>query len=174
MAEYKASWMERQKIQMMVRDFRRRLGISKAVCVDILRIVENVLPQIFGDEYQFLVLPESEMGTNHGLTTPETLTIRIREDVYKRARAGQGRDRFTIAHELAHLWLHDGIVLGLARAGRNEVICRQEDPEWQANAFAGELLMDAYIIRPLTIEEVARYCKVSQDAARVQKNFGAK
>ena len=110
------------------------------------------------------------MGNNHGLTDPRTGKIFIREDVYEGACHGIGRDRMTLAHELGHFLLHDGIALGLARVGNDEHVPTYCDPEWQASAFAAEFLMDHDIIRLMTPEEVAEKCGVSLQAARFQKS----
>lgn len=75
----------------------------------------------------------------------------------------------TLAHELGHFLLHDGITLGLARVGGAEQIPIYCDPEWQASAFAGEFLVDHDLIRSMTPEEVADKCGVSLQAARIQK-----
>ncbi|HPF34958.1 MAG TPA: ImmA/IrrE family metallo-endopeptidase [Candidatus Krumholzibacteria bacterium] len=61
-----------------------------------------------------------------------------------------GRYRFTVAHETGHWELHRDVFLSnegqvaMFEAGENPVICRSNDKsplEWQADAFAGYLLM---------------------------------
>ena len=105
----------------------------------------------------------------HGLTNPATKTIKIREDVYDRACEGHGRDRFTLAHELGHYLLHDDVTVGLARSGDGASVVTYCDPEWQANAFAGELLMPHDLIQNMSIGEIAAQCKVSYSAAELQR-----
>ncbi|WPB86927.1 ImmA/IrrE family metallo-endopeptidase [Sediminicoccus rosea] len=84
------------------------------------------------------------------------------------------RQRFTLAHELAHRILHsdligDGITDdGLYRSSLSD------DIERQANAFAAELLMPARLVRKLYREgmkdtpSIAERFDVSYDAARVR------
>lgn len=43
-----------------------------------------------------------------------------------------------------------------------------ENPEWQADCFAGEFLMPHDEIAKLTTSEVMEYCKVSEQAANYQ------
>jgi hypothetical protein len=81
------------------------------------------------------------------------------------------RDRFTIAHELGHYFLH-------SRQGERPIVAYREGSssriEWEANWFAAALLMprDAFIDECGTnpdIAAVALRFGVSQDAARVRK-----
>lgn len=71
----------------------------------IVEFIEKVVQKIDKELY-FGVLTKYDMGNNHGLTDPVEKTILIREDVYENALRGNGRDRFTIAHELAHYLMH--------------------------------------------------------------------
>ena len=43
-----------------------------------------------------------------------------------------------------------------------------EDPEWQADAFGGELLASSYLIEGMNSREVEKMCGVSAAAAKVQ------
>ena len=110
------------------------------------------------------------MGNNHGLTDPKNGKIYIREDVYEGACNGVGRDRLTMAHELGHYLMHRDVATGLARVGDGEEIPTYCDPEWQANAFAGEFLMGSEVIKNMSVREVAERCGVSYQAAGVQKS----
>lgn len=90
---------------------RRALRITNPM-FPILQVVEVLLPQ-HDPEFSFEVKEYEELGNQHGLTRPEMKEMWIREDVYEGARNGNGRDRFTIAHELGHYLLHNEP--GLAR-----------------------------------------------------------
>lgn len=78
------------------------------------------------------------MGNNLGITRPDG-TILLREDVYEGACNNEGFHRFTVAHELGHVILHKDQI-GFARAfeHNDKVYCNSE---WQANEFAGALLV---------------------------------
>ena len=109
----------------------------KGPYVPIVEMLELHLAKL-GVVYEYV--SKTEMGNNHGVSFPDQGLIRIREDVYERACAGEGRDRLTIAHEVGHVILHGN--LSLARSATNPRQMRPfESSEWQANAFAGELLM---------------------------------
>lgn len=108
------------------------------------------------------------MGNKHGETYPSRNLIRIREDVYLGAVSGCGRDRLTIAHEIGHLLLHEDDCIALCKLAPNEKLRPFEDPEWQANAFGGELLASTYLIKGMSAADVSEKCGVSMDAAKVQ------
>jgi Zn-dependent peptidase ImmA (M78 family) len=108
------------------------------------------------------------MGDQHGLTRPELKEMWIREDVYEGARRGVGRDRFTIAHELGHYLLHNEP--GLARTMNPKgSLPAFKCSEWQANSFAGALLIPTDVAQALkNAHAIAETCGVSVDAAGVQ------
>ena len=66
--------------------------------------------------------------------------------------------------------MHEDGAIALCRLAPNERLKPFEDPEWQADAFGGELLASSYLIEELPAYEVAAKCGVSMSAARVQLN----
>ena len=104
----------------------------------VIEVLEFGLPELLpGFEYQ--ICTAAELGDNHGLTYPDQRKIKIREDVYEAACDGEGFYRLTIAHEFGHQLLHTD--LGLARSVPTGELPAYRDSEWQANCFAGELLV---------------------------------
>jgi hypothetical protein len=81
------------------------------------------------------------------------------------------RDRFTVAHELGHYFLHSDqgqIPIIAFRQGSTRI-------EWEANWFAAALLMPESEFTSAfresgSLAEVAMQFGVSQDAAKVRKN----
>ncbi|OUO95540.1 Zn peptidase [Gordonibacter sp. An232A] len=131
----------------------------------VVDVVELVLPEIIPG-FDFQILPEKEMGADHGRTYPDRHLMLIRQDVYDRACMGHGRDRFTIGHELSHQLLHEGVDVALARSDNQHKTF--EDSEWQADALAGELLMPHSRIRNLSVGKIVDIYQVSPSAARTQ------
>lgn len=129
-------------------------------------VVYEVMPDLLPG-FQLEVCEQSEMGQDHGRTYPDKKLILLRRDVYDGMCRGQGRDRFTGAHELGHLFLHQNI--GFARAmadGGAKIYCGSE---WQANTFASALLIDeANLARCKSVTEVAQRFGVSLQAATVR------
>mgnify|MGYP000952505712 FL=1 len=42
------------------------------------------------------------------------------------------------------------------------------DPEWQANAFAGELMAPYDLVKNMSVEEISEKCGMSMTAASIQ------
>ena len=164
---YKADAVSRNEIRRFIRALKEKVGLESELYFPILPFVENILPILIPD-FQFEVVPVTEMGNKHGETYPSKNLIRIREDVYLRAAAGEGRDRLTIAHEVGHLFMHEDDCIALCRLAPTEKLKPYEDPEWQADAFGGELLASSYLIKGMNPYAVSTKCGVSISAAQVQ------
>lgn len=166
---YKAAGVSRKNIRNLVRHIRRLTGLESDLYFPIVQFLELVLPALVPG-FVLEIVPVNEMGNKHGETYPSKNLIRIREDVYLGALAGYGRDRLTVAHEIGHLLLHDDDSIALCRLAPDEKLKAYEDPEWQANAFGGELLASSYLIDGLSVREVSERCGVTEAAAQVQLN----
>ena len=94
--------------------------------------------------------------------------IYVKESVYLRAYNGYGRDRFTIAHEIAHAILIRDNKVKFCRAEKGSIPL-YKNPEWQADCLAGELLVPYDLCRNMSVEDIVSKCKVSLSAARTQK-----
>lgn len=166
---YKADPISRSEIRQYARKLRKCLGYENILKIPIVEIMENILPLLIHD-FNYEVVKKSEMGNKHGETNPDQHLIRIREDVYVGACNGNGRDRFTIAHEIGHLLFHQKMNITLCRVeGNNEERPKvYEDPEWQADAFAGELLAPSYLIQGMTAAEIKKHAQISMAAAQTQ------
>lgn len=156
-----------------IADNVRTIFSVKTPYLDIARLVDVDLQNAW-PEYIFEVCDEDELGDMHGSTFPDAGNIRIRLDVYEGAIAGKGRDRLTIAHELGHLILHAN--LGMARRLTDQTtLPAYKSSEWQANAFAAELLVSAQYADAVEGEEAAaEIFGVSEVAAEYQWNVWKK
>lgn len=152
-----------------LREVLFQLGFIRSVdekYIDIVKLYEYFLQGI-GIEFEIASI--EEMGSKHGETLIGKNKIRIREDVYDRACDGYGRDRLTMAHELGHLLLHKLDTISFARDLEDREMPAYRDPEWQANAFAGEFLAPYELIKEEDIKTIAREHGVTEKAAKVQK-----
>jgi predicted metalloprotease len=143
------------------------MELSNQLRFPILEFLELFMP-FFDNEFYLEILPKEEMGECFGVACPEEHKIVLREDVYNGAAKGVGMHRFTVAHEIGHYFLHKNGSVVLARIDTKEKIPAFKDPEWQADCFAGELLMPANLIKGKTYLEVTQVCEVSHSAALTQ------
>lgn len=157
----------RQMIWTLVHKIRRALNVANELYFDIIWFVENIMPQIFTD-FTFAVLPNEELGNQHGKAIPDENTIYIREDVYEGACTGNGRDRLTIAHEVGHFFMHGNASIEYCRTAPGEKLPAYRDADWQADVFGGELLAPAYLIEGMTAEQIHECCVVSLQCANAQ------
>ena len=74
------------------------------------------------------------------------MTIILRADTYDAlcdvSDPKHCRARFTVAHEIGHLILHEGFALARGAVRHKHY----EDSEWQADTFAAELLMPTFLV----------------------------
>ena len=145
-------------------NLRAKLGLAEEPRAPVIELIERVLDQRLG-LLRFEVGSHDEMGRAEGYTCPNGEFIMLREDVYLGVWAGEGRARFTTAHELGHWAMHTNIPLARARHGDGTPAFRLAEP--QANQFAAEFLMPKSFICALDDEDdlVERF-GVSWEAAR--------
>ncbi len=158
--------LSKRRIRSITTDIRNALQISKDKRIDVVGLLELLVNEEMLD-YDLVIEEESEMPKEYAGVNVVDKTIYIREDTYNGACDGNGRDRFTIAHELGHIFLHPKGI-NLARNDKKGVIyC---DPEWQANTFARELLcpLDGIDIND-GVETIANKFGVSNSVASIQK-----
>lgn len=155
----------RQQIEDYALAVRRALGVPDGAAVDMLRLLELVLPSVL-EGYSFEVVPDRELGEAEATTSMTERCVKMGETYYDAARRGHARYPFTLAHELGHLLMHTGHPAQMARGNS---VKPYMNAEWQADAFAGAFLMPANEVRGCTcINEIVRRFKVSRAAAEVR------
>lgn len=154
--------MKTVEIRNFAEQVRSAFVPDNTVEVPIMDILEFRLGSIFED---FFVDPRSaeEMGEDEGRVVPGSNSIQLREDVYVGAWRGHTRHRFTACHELAHFLMHREV--RFARVASDQIFC---DSEWQADTFAGTLMMSPRHLGQFKgPEHAADLCKMSPAAAWV-------
>jgi hypothetical protein len=156
------------EIASIAKSFRDSTEFFAAPHYPIIEVIELVLPRTNAD-FIFDVKPVEEMRLIEGYTTEDGLCITLREDVYLKASEGDGRARFTAAHELGHWSLHTGAKI-FARTSNDKGLPAFRSSEWQADMFAAELLMPRWLInhREDTEASLMKKFGVSETAAAVR------
>ena len=159
--------LSRRHIEEYALTIRRAFGIPDDRAVDMLRLIEFVLPQVWPD-FRYEIVADRVLGDAEATTSMTERIIRISESCYAAARRGHPRYPFTLAHELGHLLLHTARPTSLARG---EKVKPYVDPEWQANTFASAFLMPEAGVRTCScISDVMRRFGVSRPAAEIRIN----
>ncbi len=135
--------------------------------LDIVSFIEFVIPRIDPDfNYEYVedhLLPSGM----YAYYDPYENKMTIRNSVYEGACNNNGRDRFTLAHETGHYFLHYD---GFSFARSDYEVPKYCDPEWQANAFASALLIPKSMTMSMNVDEIHETCKVSYQAAEIAFN----
>jgi hypothetical protein len=157
--------IQRTTLRRIARVVREWAKCENELYFPIIPFLEHKMPLLFAG-FHHEVVPKSYFPPDtHGETSVEERLIRIREDVYLGAIHGMGRDRMTVAHEVGHYILLVAKGLKLYRSFAETKIEAFCDPEWQAKAFAGELLCPYHLIGGMAAPQIALACGVSDKAA---------
>jgi Zn-dependent peptidase ImmA (M78 family)/transcriptional regulator with XRE-family HTH domain len=151
-----------------IRDFAEKVRSAfvedEQVDFPIMDVIEFRLGMVF-DKFFLDVRDKESMGEDEGRVIGGTNGLALREDVYEGAWLGHGRDRFTACHELAHFLMHRTVTMARTREDTDKIFC---DSEWQADTFAGTLLMSPrHLTRFQDVDHAAGLCKMTGAAARV-------
>jgi transcriptional regulator with XRE-family HTH domain len=134
------------------------------ICFPIMDVLEFRL-QNFEEGFYLDVCSHEEMGTEEGLVLAGSNCIKLRQDVYEGAWNDVGRHRFTACHEFGHYLLHRQVAMARVREDSHPVY---RDAEWQADTFAGGLLMSSKHLPRLSCHEsAAMQCGMTPMAANV-------
>lgn len=164
---YRVKPLSRAKIHNTVRQLKMAIGMENRLFFPVVQVLENILPILLPD-FELEIAPVNDMPNKEGETYPSKHKIIIREDIYDKACNNDGRSRYTIAHEIGHLILHENSSVALCRLENITQIKAYENPEWQANEFASELLAPLNLIENLSVKEIQEKCGVSFSEAKIQ------
>lgn len=163
---YKSKPRSRNDIRKITDFIRDALDLSNSYEFPVVELLER-LSELAGDPGFYMEIVEDYELNCYARIFPEEKKIVIRNSVYEGACNDNYRDRFTIAHEIGHYFLHPSSSISFARGQ----IKSYEDPEWQANTFAAELLVPHRLIQKMQPNEISKKCKVSRQVAEIQKNI---
>lgn len=155
--------LSKMQIRKIANELREISGFKDVKQFPVVHFIEWII----GDPdspFNFEIVEFDEMRETYAVTDLQTGTIRIREDVYKRAIAGYPRDLFTLFHELGHCILHQAKDVMFARGD----VPAYQDPEWQANYFAAELMAPYNLARGMSAEQIAEEFGMSMQAAEIR------
>ncbi len=149
------------------------LEASNDKSINMIKALDILIFKLSRYRFNYAVLPDEDSAferMEEAKTDITTGTIYFKESVIEQAtRKRYCRANFTIAHEIGHFVLHR--VLNLMIFSRTISPAKPrvfEDPEWQADTFASELLMPYEQCKELSINKIRRIYHVTQSAARTR------
>lgn len=170
MTLFSADPMSKVDIRRIAEQLRTVLGLGVQDPFPMIKFYELILPRL-DPEFNFSVVDEGDLDGAYAKTYPVTREIILEDRVYYGILEGkeEGIHMFTAAHELGHYFLHTHERLSLNRNKDQLKRPAYVDPEWQADEFAGNLLVPADAITPgVTASEIAEIYKVSKRMAQVR------
>jgi transcriptional regulator with XRE-family HTH domain len=156
--------MSTQAIRSFAEQVRTAFLEDEQIAFPIMDVLEFRMGLIF-DDFYLDIRDKDEMGEDEGRVIAGRNAIVLRIDVYERAWLDNGRDRFTACHEFAHYLMHRTVTMPRTSSDSDKIFC---DAEWQADTFAGTLLMSPrhlHLFRDAV--DAANQCKMTPAAARV-------
>tara|TARA_R110002020_G_scaffold35246_1_gene106525 strand:- start:1011 stop:1577 length:567 start_codon:yes stop_codon:yes gene_type:complete len=143
---------------------RKAYGFDSTKYFPVMATLEQILYNS-SDAIQLEIVENDEASGYEGCTSIDGKTIFLKKSVYEGACSGFFRDRFTVAHELGHAFLHAGQtpVMALLSKHPDKPYCQSEA---QANRFAAALLMPFELICPsMSPSEATKVFGVSKSTA---------
>ena len=171
--DYKVPAKSAKDIADIARAVRELLGQSKTWILDLINLRDK-LTKIKGLEgLDFVVLPEDQMHGALAYTTSNPPRIFLGQKTANDLARGDGRARWTLAHEMGHLLMHPGAAKPRMAIGnaRTSWIATFESAEWQADEFAANVLMpEEIVIDAADADELMEMCGVTKTAAERRFN----
>ena len=158
---------DRNKIRKDVFRLRRQLGIDPRTYINIVKLLELVLP-IIDPLFHLVPVDDKELPGRYAETRPTEHAIYVKQSVYLAAERGVGWARMILAHELGHYFYHGPADVVYAHVDRNERIDPTIDPERQADVFAAEFLAPSGELKGMTPKQIENAYGISITAAKNQ------
>lgn len=151
---------ERQ-IERLAKMVRQELGVGPSDRIAMQPVLDFALDDMVEDAY-LAIENDVEMGGAEGRTDWHRPVITLSRATYARLEKADDRARMTAAHELGHLLMHTQQPVFYYRTKARDY---HVDPEWQANYFAGALLMPVEAFRKMkTVRQARKAFGVSRAA----------
>jgi len=147
-------------------EVREKLGFGKILAPDMHCVLEKLQQKIV--KFNFRPALASEMGLDEAWMDDDSHTLTVRECVLENAKAGMGRARFTIAHELGHYFLGHK---GRRRRNPNKEVyagAQERIQEDEADQFASNFLVPTELALDCNgPEDISQRFQISIAAAEI-------
>ena len=153
-------------IKLLASKVREKYGIEEDEAFPILDVLNELF---YNDSLSIQLLEDNDPYLKDNvpaLYNAKDNFIYLKESVITEIENSNYRSNFTLAHEFFHYLQNQ--VLGFTFEESIDVK-PYEDPEWQANVFAGELLLPSKFLCIEDNEHLATHFKVSLECVLTRK-----
>lgn len=159
-------------IEELAATIRARLYVYDAFPLDLSTAIDQINDLPLNPRGSITVLPKAKMRFEEAYTDGETNKLFISEEIFEGIVNGTPRARFTFAHELGHLVMHDGVrsraIYGHEFRKQAGVKGAAKDKS-EADNFAAAFLMPVILVRKCSSpQQLAELSKASLTAATVR------
>lgn len=162
-----AKFLSDVEIENSAQQLRQSLRIADEPSFNVVSLLENEVPRVITG-FRFLVMEASQAEKSvEAYSRIFPPSIFVRSDIRNLAAQGEPRSRFTIAHELAHLWLGTELRATRRRGSPQQARIRLRAEEEEASKFAAAFLMPMHLVQQIHDPvRLSIQCKVSVEAAK--------
>jgi Zn-dependent peptidase ImmA (M78 family) len=164
------AYLSEEQIEEATRKLRIRLGIDQQTIPDMMTVIVKLKGLGIIKDYRRVA--DNDMLEDLATFDPDPKVLLIRESTFCAMNRNEPRARFTIAHELGHMWL------GHKRTRHRNVSGREIEKiaptirrdEYQASRFAGAFLAPAHLANGhMTANQLAQRFILSSKSAEIRK-----
>jgi hypothetical protein len=150
---YKVKGMSIKQVESVANEFLRKYHPQHLEEPGELDIEEAMHVSLVLEKKYVVRLVDSRDSRIEAQSFPDDLRIEIPNKCYSSMLIGEGRARFTYGHEIGHALLHTEQIQGNSLSLQRNIAKLKpfESSEWQANMFAGAILVPRKTLIP--------YCK---------------
>ena len=171
MSDWLVPPLDTKKIHSLAQNLRYILDVGNTYVPNMCGIIEHHLPNLVRG-YDYAVVDEIRLegvALAEAQTEFEPVRITFCRETYLRLVDGNPRARFTAAHEIGHLLLHEGLRTLHRMPEKSEAKFQSRSAEWQANEFAAAFLAPKHLLQEFNSpEEAAELMKVSLRVTQIQ------
>lgn len=162
-------------IRNVAKFIRKLIDVSPDKNIDMAKVLDVLTIKLQRFDFNYVVLDDDDpifKKNEEAKTDIVNGTLYIKESlIWEAVHKKYCRSNFTIGHEIGHFVLHRVLnLMDFSRAAYSTPKKIYEDPEWQADTFASELLMPYEQCMTLSPAEIRRAYHVTKSAAETRYN----